>query len=413
MRERLLDRFLHYVAIDTQSDPTSHTYPSTAKQLLLLNTLVEQMLEIGMRDVEIDAYGYVMGTVPATSGLEHLPAIGFISHVDTSPDMSGSGVRPQIIERYDGADIHLTGDITMKVSDFPELLSCVGHTLITTDGTTLLGADDKAGVAAIITAAEYLILHPDIAHGPVRMAFTPDEEIGHGVDHFDVARFAAAFAYTMDSSLEGEIEYENFNAAKADITIQGRNIHPGYAKGRMINALRVAMELDAALPAGQRPEDTEQYEGFYHLVSLGGGVDRAQVEYIIRDHSSAEFARKKETLQSIVDQVNSRYDSPIISLAIEDQYYNMRQMIEPHPEIMELAIAAMANLDITASIRPIRGGTDGARLSYMGLPCPNIFTGGANFHGRYEFASLNVMVLATRTIVEIVRLAAERGLPKL
>lgn len=406
MRQRLLERFLHYTTIDTQSDPRSESYPSTAKQLHLLNHLVREMILIGMEDVEIDPYGYVTGTIPATSSSDNRPVIGFLAHVDTSPEMSGREVKAQIIERYDGGDIHLNDEVTMHAADFQELGYCIGHTLITTDGTTLLGADDKAGVAEIITAAEYMIQHPEIEHGKIRIGFTPDEEIGHGVDHFSIESFAADWAYTMDGSIAPLIEFENFNAAAARITIKGRNIHPGYAKGRMINALQVAMSIDAMLPQSARPESTEGYQGFYHLTSLTGNVESATLEYIIRDHSREKFEHMKQNLRQIVEQHNERYPAPIISIDIHDQYYNMSEIIEQHPQVKNLALNAMRDLGLTPLILPIRGGTDGARLSQMGLPCPNLFTGGANFHGRYEFASLDMMELATRMIVQIARKAA-------
>ena len=404
----LLERFLKYVSIDTQSDPESETFPSTAKQLDLLNLLAAEMREMGLRDAVVDANGYATATIPATPGMEDRPVIGFIAHVDTSPDMNGTNVRPQVIENYGGGDTALKGvdGLFLSPREFPELVNFKGHTLITTDGTTLLGADDKAGVAEIMTAAEYLIAHPEIPHGTIRIGFTPDEEIGRGVDFFDVEAFGARFAYTLDGSAEGELEYENFNAAEAKITIRGRNIHPGYAKDKMINALHVAGEFDSMLPVEQRPEHTEGYEGFFHLTSLCGTPDSAKMEYIIRDHSRGEFEGRKELISSVAEKLNGKYGEGTISLTLRDQYYNMREMVEPHPEVIANAERAMREAGVVPVIKPIRGGTDGARLSYMGLPCPNIFAGGMNFHGRFEYASLDVMEKAVQTIVNLARIWA-------
>lgn len=399
----LKERFLNYVSFDTQSDPNSDTYPSTAKQLTLLNLLVEEMLFMGLSDVEIDENGYAMGTIPATPGMENIPTIGFIAHVDTAPDMSGKGVNPQIIEDYDGNDIVLNSEVTMTVSYFPELASLKGHTLITTDGTTLLGADDKAGVAEIMTAAAYLMEHSEIPHGNIRIGFTPDEEIGRGVDYFNVKKFGAQFAYTVDGGIEGELEFENFNAAEAKITIKGRNIHPGYAKDKMINALQVAMRLNDLLPAVERPEYTQGYEGFFHLTQMEGTVDHATMEYIIRDHARDKFEQKKKLLEEAIAFLNLQY-GPIIELDLKDQYYNMQEMVEPYPQLIDKAFHAMELAGVTPIVRPIRGGTDGSRLSYMGLPCPNLFTGGMNFHGRYEYCSLTTMQKAVDTIVNIATL---------
>ena len=403
----LKERFLKYVGFDTQSNPESETYPSTDKQQILLNYLAEEMKSLGLTEVEVDKNGYAMGTIPATKGMEHGPVIGFISHVDTSPDMSGANIKPQIVENYDGKDIRLNAQWTMTVKDFPELSFYKGHTLITTDGTTLLGADDKAGVAEIMTAAEYLIKHPEIAHGKIRIGFTPDEEIGRGVDFFDVKKFGAKFAYTMDGGFEGELEYENFNAASAKITVQGRNIHPGYAKDKMINALQVIAEINSLLPAWERPEHTDGYDGFYHLVGMNGGVENASMEYIIRDHSREKFEAKKKFITEAVEFLNKKYGEKVITLVLKDQYYNMREMVEPFPEVIEKAMEAMIQVDVKPIIRPIRGGTDGARLSYMGLPCPNLFTGGMNFHGKYEYCSLNTMHKAMQTILNLVQLWAK------
>lgn len=403
----LKERFLKYVGFDTQSDPESEKFPSTDKQLVLLKYLAEEMKSMGLTEVEMDRYGYVMGTVPASPGYEDKKVIGFISHVDTSPDMNGADIRPQVIENYAGGDIRLNGELTMTVKDFPELSFFKGHTLITTDGTSLLGADDKAGVAEIMTAAEWLLAHPEIKHGKIRIGFTPDEEIGRGVDFFDVQRFGADFAYTVDGGFEGELEYENFNAAGAKITIQGRNIHPGYAKEKMINALQVAADINNQLPAWERPEHTEGYEGFYHLTGVSGGVENATMEYIIRDHSREKFEAKKRYLLDVVEFLTKKYGEGVITLELKDQYYNMREMVEPHPEVIDIAMKAMEEAGVVPVVRPIRGGTDGARLSYMGLPCPNLFTGGMNFHGKYEYCSLNTMQKAVQTILNIARRWAE------
>ena len=403
----LKDRFLKYVSFDTQSDENSTTFPSTEKQLVLLNYLADEMRTLGMEDVTVDKYGYAMGTIPATKGYENAPVIGFIAHVDTSPDMSGKDVKPRIIEEYDGSDIQLNGALTMKVSDFPELKNFVGHTLIHTDGTTLLGADDKAGCAEIMTAAEYLMSHPEIKHGKIRLGFTPDEEIGRGVDYFDVAAFGADFAYTMDGSAEGELEYENFNAAAATIEIQGRNVHPGYAKDKMINAIQVACELNALLPTVQRPEYTTGYEGFFHCVGFNGTVENAKLSYIIRDHDSEKFEQKKVLIWSCVDMLQKRYGENVLKLVLKDQYFNMRKMVEPHPQVIDKAMEAMRMADVEPVIKPIRGGTDGARLSFMGLPCPNIFTGGMNFHGKFEYCSLQTMQKATQAIINLAQLWAK------
>ena len=403
----LQDRFLKYVYFDTQSDESSEKFPSTDKQLALLKHLVEEMKGLGMTEVSIDKYGYAMGTIPATPGYENVPVIGFIAHVDTAPDMSGANVKPQIIEKYDGKDIRLNENTVMTVEDFPELPFFKGHTLIHTDGTTLLGADDKAGVAEIMTAAEYLLNHPEIKHGKIRLGFTPDEEIGRGVDFFDVKAFGAQFAYTVDGGFEGELEYENFNAAAAKIEIQGRNVHPGYAKDKMINAIQVAAELNALLPAWERPEHTEGYEGFFHCTNLTGTVEKAQISYIIRDHDSEKFKARKALMESAVEFLTKKYGKGVLTLTLKDSYYNMRSMVEPHPQVIEKAIEAMQQADVKPLVKPIRGGTDGARLSFMGLPCPNLFTGGMNFHGRFEYCSLTTMRKATQVILNLAQLWAK------
>lgn len=403
----LRDRFLEYVSFDTQADPKSETFPSSAKQLKLLNHLADQMIQMGMCEVEVDEHGYAMGSIPATEGCENAPVVGFIAHVDTAPDMSGANVKPQIIENYNGEDVKLNDQYTLSVVDFPELKEYKGHTIITTDGTTLLGADDKAGVAAIMSAAEYIINNPEIKHGKIRIGFTPDEEIGRGVDYFNVEKFGAKLAYTIDGGFEGELEYENFNAAAAKLTIHGCNIHPGYAKDKMINALEVACRFNSLLPACEKPEHTEGYEGFYHLIGINGAVESATAEYIIRDHCDVKFEKKKAFLVSAVELINQQYGKEIITLEMKDQYYNMRKMVEPHPEIIDKAIKAMEMAGVTPIVRPIRGGTDGSRLSYMGLPCPNIFTGGMNFHGKYEYCSLDSMERAKQTIVNLAQLWAK------
>ncbi|MDR2129569.1 MAG: peptidase T [Odoribacteraceae bacterium] len=400
----LKERFLNYVSFDTRSDESSETFPSTAKQLVLLRHLAEEMSVLGMTEVEMDAHGYVMGTIPATPGHENRPVIGFIAHVDTSPDMSGENVNPRVIENYDGNDIRLNEDVVMKIADFPELVRFKGHSLVVTDGTTLLGADDKAGIAEIMTMAEFLLQHPGEPHGKIRVAFTPDEEIGRGVDFFDVKRFGATCAYTIDGGFEGELEYENFNAAGAKMVIQGRNVHPGYAKDKMINALQVATEINALLPAWQRPEHTEGYEGFYHLIGVNGTVERATIDYIIRDHDRERFEQKKEYLSRVVEWLNQRYGAGVIALTLKDQYYNMREQVEPYPEVISMAFQAMIEAGVTPVVRPIRGGTDGARLSFMGLPCPNLFTGGMNFHGKFEYCSLDTMHRAVQTMINLAKL---------
>ena len=403
----LKDRFLKYVSFDTQSDEMSETFPSTEKQKVLLKYLVEEMKSLGLTEVEMDEHSYAMGTSPATPGYEGRPAIGFIAHVDTSPDMSGANIKPQIIENYDGKDIRLNENLMMTVKDFPELSAFKGHTLITTDGTTLLGADDKAGVAEIMTAAEYLMAHPEIKHGKIRIGFTPDEEVGRGVDYFNVEKFGAKFAYTIDGGFEGELEYENFNAASAKVAIQGRNVHPGYAKDKMINALQVAAEVNSLLPAWERPEHTDGYEGFYHLVGLNGSVENAEISYIIRDHIRDKFEAKKQFMMKVVELLTQKYGEGVLTLTLKDQYYNMREMVEPHPEVIDKAFKAMEQAGVTPIVRPIRGGTDGARLSYMGLPCPNLFTGGMNFHGKFEYCSLDTMRRAQQTILNLIQLWAE------
>ncbi len=403
----LKERFLKYVSFDTQSQEDVEAFPSTEKQKVLLSYLADEMRSLGMTEVSMDRYGYVMGTIPASKGLEQAPVIGFIAHVDTSPDMSGRDIHPRVVEDYDGGDLQLNGQLAMKVEEFPELKLFKGHTLIHTDGTTLLGADDKAGVAEIMTAAEYLMTHPEVRHGKIRVGFTPDEEVGRGVDFFDVEAFGADFAYTVDGGYEGELEYENFNAAGAKISIQGRNVHPGYAKNKMINAIDVATELNTLLGANARPQYTEGYEGFFHCTGISGTVEKAELSYIIRDHDADKFEQKKVWMWTIVDLLNKKYGAGVLSLAIRDQYFNMRKMVEPHPQVIDKAVRAMELASVKPIIRPIRGGTDGARLSFMGLPCPNLFTGGMNFHGKFEYVSLDTMHKAMQVILNLARLWAE------
>ncbi len=407
MKEKILERFLQYVKTDTQSDPDSKSFPSTEKQLNLAKILAGELKAIGLRDVSLDEHGYVMATLPSNISNE-VPVIGFLSHMDTSPDMSGTNVKPQITANYNGEDILLNKDtgLTLKTADFPELKLYKGQTLITTDGTTLLGADDKAGIAEIITAMEYLVQHPAIKHGTVRIGFTPDEEVGRGVDYFDVKKFGADYAYTMDGGEIGELEYENFNAARARVSIQGRNVHPGTAKNKMINALLIAHEFNSMLPVAQRPEFTDGYEGFYHLMKSEGTVENAAIEYIIRDHDRKKFEGKKAFMQSVTDLLNKKYPEGTLKLELEDQYFNMREKIEPVFHILEIAKKAMEELNIEPKIIPVRGGTDGSRLSYMGLPCPNIFAGGHNFHGKFEFIPLESMEAATKLIIRIISIYA-------
>lgn len=405
--EKILDRFLRYVSVDTQSDENSETQPSSAKQLDLLRMLRDELESMGV-EATLDEYGYVMGTIPSNIDRK-VPVIGFIAHVDTSPDASGANVRPQIIKDYDGGDIELKGvpGLALKPSEFPELLAHKGETIITTDGTTLLGADDKAGVAEIMNAVQYIVEHPEFKHGEIKIGFTPDEEIGRGVAKFDVKKFGAEYAYTMDGGEVGELEFENFNAASAKIHIQGRNVHPGYAKGKMKNAILIGMELNSLLPVQQRPEFTEGYDGFFHIISFKGCVEEADFGYIIRDHDRALFEQKKEEMRKCVDFINARYGEGTAVLEMKDQYYNMRQQVEPYYFIVEKAVKAMEMEGIKPRIQPIRGGTDGANLSFMGLPCPNIFAGGLNFHGKMEFAPLESIEKASRVVLNIISLYAE------
>ena len=405
--ENILDRFLRYVAIDTQSDEESSSQPSTAKQWNLLNLLADELRAMGVK-AETEEHGYVYAKIPGNNGKD-TPTIGFMAHVDTAPDASGKDVKPQIIDCYDGGDIPLKGvpGLFLKPSEFPELLHFKGETLITTDGTTLLGADDKAGVAEIMDAVQYIVTHPEFKHGPIAVAFTRDEEIGCGVDSFDVKRFGADFGYTMDGGEIGELEYENFNAAAAKIHIQGRNVHPGSAKDKMKNAIHIATELNDLLPKLARPEYTEGYEGFFHLISFKGAVEEADIAYIIRDHDRAKFEARKEMMEKAAAFIDAKYGEGTVRLELKDQYYNMREMVEPHMHIVDTAVKAMELAGIKPRIQPIRGGTDGARLSFMGLPCPNIFAGGLNFHGKMEYVPLRSIEKAAEVILNILRLYAE------
>jgi len=403
MKKEVLDRFLRYIKIDTMSDDDSQTYPSTAKQFDLAKVLQKELQELGLKDVSLDEHCYIMATLPANT-TKKIPAIGFIAHMDTSPDMSGANVNPQIIQNYDGKDIVLNKakNIVLNIKEFPELPEYKGQTLITTDGNTLLGADDKAGIAEIMTAAKYLIDHPEIKHGDIRIGFTPDEEIGRGVDKFDVKKFNAEFAYTLDGGGIGELEYENFNAAHAKVIFNGQNIHPGYAKDKMINALLLAMEFNGMLPVNERPEFTQDYEGFYHLIKMEGTVENASIQYIIRDHNRAKFEAKKVFIKQTVDFMNLKYRENTVVLELKDQYFNMREQVEKTIHIVENAQKAIEESGIVPKVIPIRGGTDGARLSFMGLPCPNIFAGGHNFHGKMEYVPLESMVKAVEVILKIV-----------
>ncbi len=406
-RKHIIDRFVSYVTIDTESDPKSDTTPSTAKQWDLANKLVEELKAIGMQNVTIDDNAYIMATLP--SNVNHdVPTIGFISHFDTTPDFTGANVKPQIVENYDGKDIVLNAeeDIVLSPDYFDDLLLYKGQTLITTDGNTLLGADDKAGICEIISAMEYLIQHPEIKHGPIRVGFTPDEEIGRGAHKFDVEKFGADWAYTMDGSQVGELEYENFNAAGAVVKIKGKIVHPGYAKGKMINSMYIATEFINSLPRMETPEHTEGYEGFFHLHNMKGSVEETVLEYIIRDHDRQHFEARKEVMVKLTNDINQQYGREVVTTEIKDQYFNMKEKVEPVMHIVDIAEEAMKQLDIKPLIKAIRGGTDGSQLSYMGLPCPNIFAGGHNFHGRYEYVPVESIIKATQVICKIAELTA-------
>jgi len=407
--EKVIDRFLRYAKVYTTSDHDSESFPSTARQLVLAEMLAAELRVIGLMEVELDQYGYVTATL--SSNLDHaVPVIGFISHVDTSPDYSGENVDPQLVKNYQGQDLILNDELNMVLSpsDFPGLLKYVGQDLITTDGTTLLGADDKAGVAEIVSAMDYLVCHPEIKHGKIRICFTPDEEVGQGTKYFKVEKFGADFAYTLDGGEIGELEYENFNAAGAKILVKGRSVHPGSAKNTMINSILVASQIINALPPDQRPEHTEGYEGFFHLTSFEGDISTTKLEYIIRDHDLQKFEAKKRLLKEICSLVNLQYGQGTVNLEIKDQYYNMKQKVEPVKYIVDLAEKAMNDVGVTPKIKAIRGGTDGAQLSWKGLPCPNIFAGGHNFHGPYEFVPVQSMQKAVEVIVRIAELVAKK-----
>ena len=408
MKSEIKERFFRYIKIDTMSDENSETFPSTKKQYDLLNLLNKELKEFGLKS-EIDEHGYVMATLPANTD-KKIPVIGFISHVDTSPDMSGENVNPQVWENYDGGDITINKELKLVLSPelFSDLKEYVGDTIITTDGTTLLGADDKAGIAEIMTAVKYLIDHPEIKHGEIKIGFTPDEEIGRGVDFFDVKKFGAQYAYTMDGSHVGELEFENFNAAKLTVTVQGRNVHPGYAKDKMLNSMLIAMEYNALLPVNMRPEYTEGYDGFYHLIGMNGTVENTTITYIVRDHDRTKFESKKVFAAECADFLNKRYGKEVVKAELKDQYFNMREKVEEVFHIVEIAEQAMIEVGIEPKIMPIRGGTDGSRLSYMGLPCPNIFAGGINFHGKFEYVPLESMEKATSVILKVVELYAKK-----
>lgn len=409
MISKVYDRFIRYAKIDTQSDPASDTCPSTKKQFHLAKELVKELNGMGMQDVSLDENGYVMATLP--SNIEkQVPVIGFISHMDTSPDFTGQGVNPQIVNNYDGKDIILneTEDIVLSPADFPELLKYIGQDIITTDGTTLLGADDKAGIAEIVTAMEYLCENKEIKHGTVKIGFTPDEEIGRGADKFDVKKFGADFAYTLDGGEIGELEYENFNASMAKITVKGRNVHPGTAKNQMINSMMIAIELQAMLPVQERPEFTEKYEGFFMLMNIEGTVEKTSLSYIIRDHNMAKFRKKNILFENAVEFLNGKYGEGTISLELKEQYYNMKEKIDPVMHVVYTAEEAMKQLNIKPIIKAIRGGTDGSKLSFMGLPTPNIFTGGHNYHGKFEYIPMQSMQKSVEVILKIIELYTKK-----
>ena len=413
--QHIIDRFISYVTIDTESDPNSQTTPSTEKQWNLANKLVEELKTIGLTDVTIDEKAYIMATLP--SNVDHeVPVIGFVSHFDTSPDFSGANVKPQIIENYDGKDIILNAEknIVLSPGYFKDLLQYKGQTIITTDGTTLLGADDKAGITEIVSAMEYLIQHPEIKHGKIRIGFTPDEEIGRGAHHFDVEKFGAQWAYTMDGSQIGELEYENFNAAGAKITFKGKSVHPGYAKGKMINSMLIANDFINELPKGETPQETKGYEGFFHVHHITGNIEETVLELIIRDHNKLKFEKRKDLISKIAKKINKKFakqfGEDIVIAEVKDQYYNMKEKVLPVKYIVDIAEKAMRELNIKPVIKPIRGGTDGSQLSFMGLPCPNIFAGGHNFHGKYEYVPAESIQKATDVIVKIAELTAIPGI---
>lgn len=402
----ITERFLKYVSFDTQSSEETGTTPSTKKQMVFAEVLRDELISEGLQDVELDSLGYIYATLPSNTS-KSIPTIGFISHLDTSPDASGTNVKPQITYNYDGKDITLSADKVLSPKQFPELLDHIGEDIITTDGTTLLGADDKSGIAAIVEAMVYLQKHPEIEHGPIRIAFNPDEEIGMGAHHFNVEKFGCIFAYTIDGSECGEIEFENFNAAAAIITVTGRSVHPGSAKDKMINAGRIATEIVQMLPQSEIPETTEGYEGFYHLTSISGNCTEANLSFIIRDHSTEKFQERKRVITNIVETINQRYGNGTATLTLTDQYYNMRKQVEPQMYIIDIACQAIKEAGMLPKIKAIRGGTDGAQLSFMGLPCPNIFAGGINFHGPYEFLPIQSLERVKQTIINICKITAQ------
>ncbi len=403
----IVERFLKYVSFTTTSDENTKMTPSTPGQMLFAQYLVDELKSIGLQEVDLDSNGYVMATLPANTD-KVIPVIGFVSHMDTSPDMSAKNVKPRIVNNYNGEDILLNEEklIVLETEKYPEILQYKGQDIVVTDGTTLLGADDKAGLAEIVTAMEYLLAHPEIIHGKIRVGFTPDEEIGQGADHFDVAKFGAEWAYTMDGGEIGELEYENFNAAGAKITFNGLNVHPGYAKHKMLNSMRVAHQFASMLPRHETPEHTENYEGFYHLVGMEGTVEKSSLSYIIRDHDRDRFNRRKKEIAHLVNKINSEFGEGTATLELRDQYYNIREKVEPVMHIVDLAFEAMEAVGVKPNVKPIRGGTDGARLSFEGLPCPNIFAGGHNFHGRFEYVPIQSMEKAMMVIVKIAEIMA-------
>jgi len=405
----VVDKFIKYVQFDTESDTQTGLTPSTPGQMVLAKELVKELEEMGMSEVSLDQNGYVMAVLPSNIDKE-VPTVGFVAHMDTSPDFTGKNVKPQFVENYDGGDIVLNKEqnITMKVSDFPDLEMYKGQTLITTDGTTLLGADDKAGVAEIMAAVEYLINHPEIKHGPVHIGFTPDEEIGQGADFFNVEKFGADFAYTLDGGEIGELQYENFNAAYAEVSFKGRNVHPGMAKDKLINSMHIMQEFAAQLPKEEVPERTENYEGFYHLLGMEGSVENSKLQYIIRDFDMDAYNIRKEKFETICKELQTKHGEESVALQMKDQYFNMREKVEPVKYIVDIAEQAMKDVGVTPMVIPIRGGTDGSRLSYMGLPCPNIFAGGHNFHGRFEYVPVDSMQKAVDVILKVVDLIAKR-----
>ena len=405
----LLERFLKYVSIHTTSDENTDLVPSTPQQMEFAKILAEELKDMGMQDVSLDKKGYLMATLPSNIDKD-VPTVGFISHLDTSPDMSGKNVKPRIVENYDGNDIILNEkeNIVLSPKQFPELTMYRGQSLVVTNGLTLLGADDKAGIAEIMTAMDYFIKNPDVKHGKVRIAFNPDEEIGLGAHHFDVEKFGCQFAYTMDGGEIGELEYENFNAAGAKVTFYGTNVHPGYAKNKMVNSMKIATKFMATVPANESPEYTDGYEGFYHLTGIGGDVEKTTVSYIIRDHDRKKFEERKAHLQMLVDKINSKFGDNTATLEVKDQYYNMKEKVEPVKYIVDIASEAIRQAGVEPKVKPIRGGTDGAQLSFKGLPCPNIFAGGHNFHGKYEFVPIQSMEKATEVIKNIIKIVANR-----